>query len=191
MRTRGFTLIEVMIVVSIIALMLVLGMPGMTAWLQNVKVRSTAESIYNGILLARMEGMRRNARASFWLVSRLDDGCALSARGGSWIVTAGSTASPAGACASSAGKVQVGAPQPGGSSVTVTADHLCISFDGLGQVRRDTSVAEDCRTPLTKIEIRSPAAHTVQLDIRIDGSQARLCYPDPDSLLDPTDSRKC
>ena len=60
--SQGFTLIELMIVVTLLALMMMLAAPSISIWLQNLKVRNVGESIVNGLQLARMEAIRRNTR---------------------------------------------------------------------------------------------------------------------------------
>lgn len=61
----GVTLIELLIGITLIALLLGLGLPSFGTWIQNAQIRTSAESIVNGINLARTEAVRRNAAASF------------------------------------------------------------------------------------------------------------------------------
>jgi len=61
----GFTLIELMIVLVIIAMVFILGMPSYSAWIQNSRIRNAAESVHNGLQLARSEAVRRNAQVNF------------------------------------------------------------------------------------------------------------------------------
>lgn len=56
----GFTLIELIIAVSIAGILLALALPSFTAWLGNVAIRTNAEAINNAIQLARSEAIRRN-----------------------------------------------------------------------------------------------------------------------------------
>ena len=57
---RGSTLIELTIGVAIVAILLSLGIPGFSAWIQNTQIRTAAESVQNGLQLARAEAVRRN-----------------------------------------------------------------------------------------------------------------------------------
>ena len=66
-KQRGITMMEVMISVAIIAIVLAIGIPNMTAWMQNVQVRSTAESVLTGLQFARAEAVRRNTPVRFKL----------------------------------------------------------------------------------------------------------------------------
>lgn len=66
-RHRGFTLVELMIAISIVAVMMLLGLPSLSALLQNSKLGSTAQSLQAGIQLARAEAIKRNLPVEFVL----------------------------------------------------------------------------------------------------------------------------
>lgn len=59
-HNRGVTLIELMIGMTIISCLLLVGMPSFTNWIQDLQIRSAAEAIQSGLLLARSEAIRRN-----------------------------------------------------------------------------------------------------------------------------------
>jgi len=91
-RQRGFTLIEAIVTVSILALLMALMAPSMAEWVRSTHVRNLAESIQAGLQKARMEALRRNKIVTFWLVSSnaagsLDDSCALASNSGSWVIS--------------------------------------------------------------------------------------------------------
>ena len=68
MRTRscaGMTLIELLIGFVLVGVLLALGVPSFSAWLQNVQVRNAAETIFNGLQLARASVVQRNKSVSF------------------------------------------------------------------------------------------------------------------------------
>lgn len=102
LRSGGFSLIEMMVTLTILGFLLVATMPSIGAWLRNTEIRNAAESISNGLTKARAEAVRRNAPVMFTLVSTasdnpglLDANCARSATSASWVV---SLDNPAGAC---------------------------------------------------------------------------------------------
>lgn len=66
---RGVTLIELAVVLVIVAILFSQAGPMFTAWMQNVQVRTAAESIQNGLQLARAEAIRRNRSVMFWLTA--------------------------------------------------------------------------------------------------------------------------
>ena len=93
-KMRGFTLIELMVAVAIFGLLLTLGSRSFTAWIQNQQIRTGAESVLNGMQLARGEAVKRNASAMFVL-------CDLAAgkTGSSWdVLVAASATAAAQAC---------------------------------------------------------------------------------------------
>lgn len=61
---RGFNLIELMITIAILGMLLMVGLPAYTDWLQNLKVRSGTESVQNGLQLARATAIARNTQVS-------------------------------------------------------------------------------------------------------------------------------
>ena len=66
-RTGGFTLIELMVVIVVLAVLTTLGIPSFMEMIQNPQLRTAAESIYDGLQLARSEAVRRNAHTQFVL----------------------------------------------------------------------------------------------------------------------------
>lgn len=62
---RGVTLIEMLIGIVVLSVLLATGAPMFADWIQNAQVRTTAESIQNGLQLARVEAIRRNASVRF------------------------------------------------------------------------------------------------------------------------------
>ena len=78
---RGFTLIELMTALAILALLFLLGMPSFITFLRNSEIRSTSESIINGLRTASAEATRRNSRVAFtftgtgasWQIKAIND----------------------------------------------------------------------------------------------------------------------
>lgn len=57
---RGFGLIELLVVVTIIGLLLAFGLPSFSTWGANSRVRTAAEGLQNGLRLAQAEAVRAN-----------------------------------------------------------------------------------------------------------------------------------
>lgn len=64
---RGFGLIELMVAITLIALLLGLGLPSFVTGAQNRQIRTAADSIQSGLQLARTEALRRNRAVKFQL----------------------------------------------------------------------------------------------------------------------------
>jgi type IV fimbrial biogenesis protein FimT len=63
----GFTLIELAVALMILTLLIVLATPSYRTWIANSRVRSTSESIQNGLRLARNQAVDRAQRVRFEL----------------------------------------------------------------------------------------------------------------------------
>lgn len=58
---RGFTLIEMMVTVAILAVMLALAAPSFSKMIKAQRVRTIGSDLYNDIVFARSEAIKRNA----------------------------------------------------------------------------------------------------------------------------------
>jgi type IV fimbrial biogenesis protein FimT len=66
-RSAGFNLLELMMVLTILAVLMVVGMPSFRTLMRNYEVRVAAESVANGLQRARAEAVSRNAAVEFAL----------------------------------------------------------------------------------------------------------------------------
>jgi type IV fimbrial biogenesis protein FimT len=191
----GFTLIELAVALAVFALLLAIIAPSAGAWMANMQIRATAESIQNGLQKARMEAVRRNLPVRFSLVSTndpavMDDSCALSSNSASWTV---SVNDPAGKCGGAlsdtadpmlvetyaagvyARRVVVSATAADGA----TAAHS-VTFDGFGRIVGATALAQ--------VDLANAAAGNDFRPLRIlisSGGSVRLCDPRVTATSDP------
>jgi type IV fimbrial biogenesis protein FimT len=184
-KPMGFTLIEMMIVVAIIAIATALGLPSYRTWVQNTQVRNAAESVANGLQKAKAEAVKQNANIEFVL--------------GTNPLTHLFTNPP--------WKIQVPASAvlesssiEGSKNVKGTATPTAattITFNSLGGVGVPPNQPRntDGTMPFTQIDFNSSilsAADNRQLRVTIGiGGNVRMCDPDPSSKLAATDPRKC
>ncbi|TCS36479.1 type IV fimbrial biogenesis protein FimT [Paucimonas lemoignei] len=195
-RAAGFTLIELMITVAVLAVLAGIGFPSFRTFIENAQIRTASNSIQAGIELARMEALRRNARISFWLVNNLESSCARSSAGPAWVV---SELDPEGLCHKPASEtadarlVQSRAGNDGSSNVTVAAWNAvsggtgsnCITFNGFGRME---STCIDGTNPIARIELTSTAnsSGSKALQIRTNrGGSVRTCDPHISTTTDP------
>lgn len=68
-KAGGFTLIELMVTISLMALLLGLGAPAFTQWTRNAQVRTVSDTLQNGTRLAQAEAVRRNRQIVFFLTN--------------------------------------------------------------------------------------------------------------------------
>lgn len=64
-KSSGFTLIELMVVVAVIGILAAFSLPSYTQMIQNTRIKTAAESIQNGLQVARAEAVKRNQPVQF------------------------------------------------------------------------------------------------------------------------------
>ena len=185
MRTRslvrGFTMLELMVAVTLAAMLLLAGLPSFTTFLRNAEIRSTAESISNGLRLARSEATRLNRPVSFTLAGGGDT---------SWTINifnpvTGVLLQPP---IDHYSKLELGR---NATAATTPVNAVAVTFNGLGRIVSPSPVA----TPnLQQIEVRpivSGEARTLRI-YADDLHGIRMCDPDPAiRALLPPDARAC
>ncbi len=189
-RSRGFTLIELMAALAILVLLFLLGMPSFITYLRNTEIRSTSESIINGLRTASAEATRRNSRVAFTL-----------GPGADWTIKPTNPADTD--CTDLAAEViqQFAAKEAGKSAkVTITpADKPAVCFTGLGRVWKQGSAGDHIQQ--VDIEPSVSGAEGRKLRIIVDDTAPadpakprglRMCDPDPAlTSLTPPDPRAC
>ncbi len=173
-RAPGFTLVEMMIVITVIGILLVLGVPALRGVLENSKLRATSESMKYGLDLARNEAVRLNRQMEF---AYTDTG---------WVVRQ-PTDDDSGVV------IHSGTGREAGGDVTLTFtpdDARRVTFDSFGRALA-TNPADDS-APISSIDVESVNAPTINgyRPMRVQvltGGAARLCDP----AVDDTDPRVC
>mgnify|MGYP001262203579 CR=1 FL=1 len=179
MRAPGFTLIELMVTLAIVAILLVLGAPVYTTWIQNMQIRTATESLVSAMKLARAEAIKRNVPVTFSLVTGPSAGNSTE-----WSITC----NPAGPnCPEVGGVIQSdsllrNAPH---ISVVPTAGDGAIVFSGLGQANPPALPV----AALSTIDIdnpKLPPAESRELRVLVVASgELRACDPNVGAAADP------
>lgn len=187
----GVSMIELLVGLTIIGILAAIGVPALGSWIQNGQIRVTAESIQNGLQLARAEAVHRNVQVRFQLTTTTDNTCALSPTNSNWVI---SLDNPTNLCAQpklndafpvddavnnpAPRIIQVRPSSEGSRNAVVAATQSTFIFNGLGRLTTaaDTIAVSNptggaCATIATNGPMRC-------LNVAVTtGGQVRMCNP--------------
>ena len=152
-KSAGFTLIEAMVAIGIMAIILSAALPSFRGMLLNSQVRNAAESVVNGMQKARAEAVSRNRNVEFVLDSSTSN---------SWTVRLAVAGATIESRVSGEGSANV-------VTATLPANATTVTFNNLGGV---VEVA-----PLTQVNLSAVGANR-SLQVRLlAGGTPRMCDP--------------
>lgn len=164
-RLHGFTLVEVMFAIVVLAILATLAMPSLQSIIRNAELRNGAEAVLNGLQKARAEAVARNTNVSFVLAADT-----------SWTV----------AVVNPSSVIERRYASEGSKNVifdVLPAGTTTITFNNLGQVAANA----DGTNTLREVDLATfPADRSLRVAIGISGS-AKMCDPG----LPSTDPRAC
>lgn len=154
-------MVEVIVTLAIMGFAFMVAMPNFNAWIYNTKIRTAAESISYGLMLARTEAISRNAAVRFTLESATSSGWTIA-------VDSDDTVIQQRYAAEGTNGVTLVTTPSGATSVTYTA---------VGWPRANT----DGSSTLSQVQVDSSklsAADSRELNIVLNtGGGSRLCDP--------------
>lgn len=185
----GFSLIELSIAITIIAILIMLGMPSFSEYMANARLGAAAQSFYTGLNVARSEAIRRNSTVEFAMTNTpvapgIENALLPDVTGKNWVVRARPNASSPYDSPPIDSKT---AFEGGGATprVTVNATAAIVTFDGLGSA---TSGVDTIQIDNPPAGLCAPAGPVRCWDVRVTaGGQVQLC--DRAAVLG--DSRAC
>lgn len=157
---RGFTLIELAVVLAIVGMLLALSVPSFTAWLANARVRAVADSLANDLRRAQSEAVERNRQVALILTNSTPTAATIAATTSArnWAVrslpllnsdegsgnTSGST------------KFLFANAQNSDSDTKVESDSSALCFNSLGRLVSSSTMIADaggvtCTAPTTNV----------------------------------------
>jgi type IV fimbrial biogenesis protein FimT len=153
----GFTLVELMIALTISAVLLGLGVPAFTNMVQNTRLTSYANNLVASMLLARGEAIKRNAVVTM-CVSADNSACGSGGWEQGWIILADTAVIHSQPAAAAGYRINGTADridfQPTGLGATQTILTICREADDSGTARIVTVNASG-RPAVTKAESES------------------------------------
>ena len=156
---RGVTLIELMITISVLALLITLALPSYRNWIQNTQIRTAGEAIHSGMQLARAEAVRRNTTVQLVMGASTD-----------WIV---SVISPAEQI-----QARPAADSPNATVTVTPAGATTVTFSGLGRVTPNQDIPPS--NSIQQIDINTSVTIDSPRPLRIvvgTGGNVRFCDP--------------
>lgn len=153
----GVTLIELLIGIAILGILLAMGLPSYAAWLQSTQIRTAAESIQNGLNLARGEAVRRNTAVSFTVT------------GNNWNVAVVNPATPIQSRNSAEGSPN--------AVITAPANPYTVTFNSFGRTTAGGGATINITNPTGgACESASGPMRCLNVVVQIAG-QVRMCDP--------------
>ncbi len=174
-KSLGFSLIELMIAVVIVAILTGVAMPGFQTWLRNSQIRNAAESISNGMQRARAEAVARNADVAFVLGTGAGSASSWTV---DYVVKPVAADPPIDSRSSNEGSKDV-------TRTVLPANATTVTFSNLGGVVANA----DATASLAQVDLDAVGgSQKLRVTIGV-GGNARMCDPDPH--LPSTNPRAC
>ncbi len=182
----GVTLIELMIAVAILGILLVAGLPQASTWMQNTRLRTSAESISAGLQLARSEAVRRNVQVEFVLTNNTPDAASMptlvtNTNGPSWVVRIYQAPNPYTAADFIQGRLE------SSPNIAITSGAGNIVFNTLGRTTLGAANTIQVTNPTGGACIAAGPMRCLNILVQT-GGQIRMCDP---SITTAGDTRKC
>jgi type IV fimbrial biogenesis protein FimT len=161
---QGFTLVELMVTIALLAFLLLIAYPGFVTMLANLRVRAVADGVLSGLQYARGEALKRNVDVTFRFIPA-------SGVGGGWqVLLPDATVIQ-----------QKSAAEGGAVEAMMAGGNVDIVFDNLG--RRSQPAAPPA---VLNIDITNPAVgacesaggsiRCLRITVAL-GGEVRLCDP--------------
>lgn len=194
---HGFSLVETMVTIAVVAIMLSVGLPSLSVWMKNNQIKTTAQNVLTGLQLARGEAVRQNSQVLFQLTDTGNTGVP------TWTVLSYSSQPCQKDVKLFPCPIESSASDEGGSlaRIGVNADDIStnnysyataipagknmggkilpgVVFNAFGQVMNDAA-ANAIATRVTRIDVTNPTdTATRRMVVRIPvGGSASMCDP--------------
>ena len=165
-NNRGFSLLEIMVVVAIVGILMAVAIPSFTTFTKTARLRSASQGLYEALSIARSEALKRNASVTVSPAS--------AAWANGWSVKFGTTLLKT--WDPEAG-VSFGEMTTGSSVLDITSPALDITYGLSGRITGTREVvayvADDLKIPARCIAIDAGGRVNTRLDT--DGNPSNGC----------------
>ena len=177
MRMRGFSLIELMIGLSLGVILILLAAPNYAIWTADAQIRNATESIADGMRYAHAEAIKRNTQVDFILNPT-------TATGGWQVNVVGVGLVQSGSFAEAATRVQFTVTPVGATTVR---------FTGMGGIVDAAAIPAPPVPVLREVDIThfGTVSGTRPLKILVGGTRSGIKICDPDPAIPATSPRFC
>jgi len=180
---RGFTLVELVVTLTLLGLLLALGLPSFTTWIANSQVRTVAESLQDGIRVTQAEAVRRNRQVVLSFTNATPALNAAAAAGGkNWSVQTVARLDEA------AEFIRGGLMADVASSVAITGNPAssAICFNSSGRLATNASATgvpgAACAAAATAFTVdKTNSDRPLRVNVAV-GGQVRMCDPNRPAL---------
>lgn len=178
----GFSLLELLVAITVMAVMMALAVPSFTTWIRNARIRAVTDALQSGLRLSQAEAQRRSHTVAFFLTNSKN--CAMAdtaiVGGNYWQVRTVPNALLTG---DTAEIVQCGVLTDVSSTVRLTSATAVLCFGGDGRQTTATNPAAiglDCTAAAALYDVTASTSRTEDRPLRVTVSLAggiRLCDP--------------
>lgn len=213
-RSAGFTIVELLVTLTIAAILAGLAYPSFTGYMNNLAIRNTGEGLLVAAQTARGEAIRSNNTAVLQIVDSLDNGCSATPDGRFWVVSHCSAEGkcgqdidkvnppPTAGCTEASVRILAKGALDSDPDLQVDLANPMLCYSSLGRINPNAvNCPEGTLDPAAAVSgrvevnvthnlgacIPSGGMRCLRLTVNL-GGESRLCDP---SVTAPNDPRKC
>ena len=182
---RGFSLVELMVVIAILAMFMLYAVPGMTDYMTSAKIRNSAQALQAGLMKARGEAIRTNRPIEFFTTDASPPllNSVANDTGSNWVIADRTRPALQGGPALVESR---DAREGSATQVTQTTNQNTITFNPIGGTDLIANAVFDFAHPSTTCTAAS-AVRCMRVVVNPSG-RVHLCDP---LITGATDPRRC